>query len=74
MAGLREENGTVSSQSAVAVDNKILADFELTKKPKKNKFAFTCAILASLTTILLGYGKLSFLKRFYFYILCLQTF
>ena len=68
MAGLGAENGAVSSQPAVVVvDNKTLADFELTKKPKKKKFAFACAILASLTSILLGYGKLSFLKRFYFY-------
>ncbi|KAH7517868.1 hypothetical protein FEM48_Zijuj09G0109700 [Ziziphus jujuba var. spinosa] len=32
-----------------------LADFDPPKKPKRNKFAFACAILASLTSILLGY-------------------
>ncbi|XP_048336907.2 polyol transporter 5 [Ziziphus jujuba] len=32
-----------------------LADFDPQKKPKRNKFAFACAILASMTSILLGY-------------------
>ncbi|CAM8901448.1 unnamed protein product [Rhodiola kirilowii] len=32
-----------------------LEDFEPVKKPKRNKFAFACAILASMTSILLGY-------------------
>ncbi|XWS39825.1 hypothetical protein CRYUN_Cryun18bG0087800 [Craigia yunnanensis] len=69
MAGLKAENGAVSSQPAVAVDNKTLSDFELTKKPKKNKFAFACALLASLSTILLGYdigvmsGAIIFIKE-----------
>ncbi|MBA0606058.1 hypothetical protein Godav_018575, partial [Gossypium davidsonii] len=36
-------------------DNKTLSDFEVSKKPKRNKFAFACAILASLASILLGY-------------------
>ncbi|GLU08990.1 hypothetical protein SLE2022_258710 [Rubroshorea leprosula] len=35
--------------------DKVLADFEPVKKPKRNKFAFVCAILASMTSILLGY-------------------
>ncbi|KAK2978334.1 hypothetical protein RJ640_016436 [Escallonia rubra] len=30
-------------------------DFEAPKKPKRNKYAFGCAILASMTSILLGY-------------------
>ncbi|XVE66667.1 hypothetical protein DITRI_Ditri08aG0096700 [Diplodiscus trichospermus] len=52
------------------VDNKsTFADLELTKKPKTNKFAFACAILASLTSILLGYdigvmsGAIIFIKE-----------
>ncbi|GLT58157.1 hypothetical protein SLA2020_310760 [Shorea laevis] len=35
--------------------DKVLADFGPAKKPKRNKFAFACAILASMTSILLGY-------------------
>ncbi|GKV19741.1 hypothetical protein SLEP1_g29965 [Rubroshorea leprosula] len=35
--------------------DKVLADFEPVKRPKRNKFAFVCAILASMTSILLGY-------------------
>ncbi|XP_044488834.1 putative polyol transporter 1 [Mangifera indica] len=34
---------------------KTLADFDPPQKPKRNKFAFACAILASMTSILLGY-------------------
>ncbi|MBA0641016.1 hypothetical protein Goklo_025612, partial [Gossypium klotzschianum] len=40
---------------SVADDNKTVADFEVSKKPKRNKFAFACSILASLASILLGY-------------------
>uniref|UniRef100_A0A7N0T1K4 Major facilitator superfamily (MFS) profile domain-containing protein n=1 Tax=Kalanchoe fedtschenkoi TaxID=63787 RepID=A0A7N0T1K4_KALFE len=32
-----------------------LQDFDPVKKPKRSKFAFACAILASMTSILLGY-------------------
>ncbi|XVE66668.1 hypothetical protein DITRI_Ditri08aG0096800 [Diplodiscus trichospermus] len=52
------------------VDNKsTFADLELTKQPKMNKFAFAFAILASLTSILLGYdigvmsGAIIFIKE-----------
>ncbi|KAK8626975.1 hypothetical protein V6N13_134604 [Hibiscus sabdariffa] len=45
---------SISTQPAIA-DNETLADFESAKKPKRNKYAFACAILASLTSILLGY-------------------
>ena len=55
MAGFGADNNGVSA----VVDNKSLADFEPSKKTKRNKFAFACAILASLTSILLGYGKFS---------------
>ena len=37
--------------------DKKLADFDPVKKPKRNKFAFACAILASVASILLGYGE-----------------
>lgn len=30
--------------------------FDAVKKPKRNKYAFGCAILASMTSVLLGYG------------------
>jgi len=36
---------------------KIVGDFNSSKKPKRNKYAFGCAILASMTSILLGYGE-----------------
>jgi hypothetical protein len=36
---------------------KNLQDFDPQKKPKRNKYAFACAMLASMTSILLGYGK-----------------
>ncbi|OMO63451.1 Sugar/inositol transporter [Corchorus olitorius] len=60
------ENG-----GAVMADNKRLAvaDFEPATKPKRNKFAFACAILASLTSIMLGYdigvmsGAIIFIKE-----------
>ncbi|XP_027354322.1 polyol transporter 5-like [Abrus precatorius] len=35
--------------------HKTLEDFDPQKKPKRNKFAFACAMLASMTSILLGY-------------------
>lgn len=49
MAGLGPENGAVSTQQAAFV-----------KKPKKKMFAFACAVIASLTSMLLGYGKFHF--------------
>lgn len=36
---------------------KSLEDFDPHTKPPSNNFAFACAILASMTSILLGYGK-----------------
>ncbi|KAJ4723331.1 Polyol transporter like [Melia azedarach] len=35
--------------------NKTIQDFDPPKKPKRNMYAFACAISASMTTILLGY-------------------
>ncbi|PNX90816.1 polyol transporter 5-like protein, partial [Trifolium pratense] len=46
-----------------------LHDFDPQKKPKRNKYAFACAILASMTSILLGYdigvmsGAAIYIKR-----------
>ncbi|KAK7283486.1 hypothetical protein RIF29_13036 [Crotalaria pallida] len=48
---------------------KSLEDFDPQNKPKSNKFAFACAILASMTSILLGYdigvmsGAVIYIKR-----------
>ncbi|KAI4295548.1 hypothetical protein L6164_035585 [Bauhinia variegata] len=51
------------------IAQKALEDFDPQKKPKRNKFAFACAILASMTSILLGYdigvmsGAAMFIKK-----------
>jgi len=37
--------------------HKTLEDFDPPKKRKRNKYAFACAVLASMTSILLGYGE-----------------
>ncbi|KAE8662279.1 Polyol transporter 5 [Hibiscus syriacus] len=64
MAESGPETGVVSSRPAVVV-----ADFEVSKKPRMNKFAFACAVLASLTSMLLGYdigvmsGAIMFIKE-----------
>lgn len=39
----------------MAETQKQIMDFDPPQKPKRNKFAFACAILASMTSILLGY-------------------
>ncbi|XP_054787424.1 polyol transporter 5-like [Prosopis cineraria] len=55
--------------AAEATAEKKLADFEPQKKPKRNKYASACAILASMTSILLGYdigvmsGAAMYIKR-----------
>ncbi|GLT52250.1 hypothetical protein SLA2020_255980 [Shorea laevis] len=57
----------VSGQPLAA--EKIVADFEPSKKPKRNKYAFACAILASMNSILLGYdigvmsGAIIYIKK-----------
>nr|AAB68029.1 putative sugar transporter; member of major facilitative superfamily; integral membrane protein [Beta vulgaris] len=50
--------------------SKVIADFDpLKKPPKRNKFAFACATLASMTSVLLGYdigvmsGAIIYLKE-----------
>ncbi|XP_076929439.1 polyol transporter 5-like isoform X2 [Bidens hawaiensis] len=55
-----EENG-VSSQS-----KELITDFDPPKPPKKNKYAFACAMLASMTSVLLGYdiGVMSGAQKF----------
>ena len=53
----------------MAEAQKTIEDFEPKKKPKRNKFAIACAILASMTSILLGYdigvmsGAIIYIKR-----------
>ncbi|XP_071685951.1 polyol transporter 5-like [Rutidosis leptorrhynchoides] len=44
-----EENG-VSGKT-----KELMADFDPPKPPKRNKYAFACAMLASMTSVLLGY-------------------
>ncbi|XP_061343393.1 polyol transporter 5-like [Gastrolobium bilobum] len=54
---------------AEAAARKTIQDFDPQKKPKRNKYAFACAILASMTSILLGYdigvmsGAAIYIKR-----------
>ncbi|XP_048433285.1 polyol transporter 5-like [Pyrus x bretschneideri] len=50
MADQRAENNVVSGQPQNSI-----ADFDPPKKPKTKKFAVACAVLASMTSILLGY-------------------
>ncbi|RDX68194.1 Polyol transporter 5, partial [Mucuna pruriens] len=53
----------------MAAAQKSLEDFEPQKTPKRNKFAFACAVLASMSSILLGYdvgvmsGAVIYIKR-----------
>ncbi|KAL8234774.1 hypothetical protein R6Q59_020874 [Mikania micrantha] len=35
--------------------NELITDFDPPKPPKRNKYAFACAMLASMTSVLLGY-------------------
>ncbi|KAJ0744603.1 putative major facilitator, sugar transporter, major facilitator superfamily [Helianthus annuus] len=55
-----KENG-VSGKS-----NQLITDFDPPKPPKRNKYAFACAILASMTSVLLGYdiGVMSGAQKF----------
>ncbi|KAM2798084.1 hypothetical protein COP1_003079 [Malus domestica] len=50
MADQRAENNVVSGQPQNSI-----ADFDPPKKPKTKKFAVACAVLALMTSILLGY-------------------
>lgn len=57
------------AEGKVATAQKSLQDFDPQKSPKRNKYAFACAILASMTSILLGYdigvmsGAVIYIKR-----------
>nr|ACJ85869.1 unknown [Medicago truncatula]AFK48997.1 unknown [Medicago truncatula] len=57
------------AEEKTPVQLKSLEDFDSQKKPESNKFAFACAILASMTSILLGYdigvmsGAVIYIKR-----------
>lgn len=37
------------------------------KNPKRNKYAFACSLLASMTSVLLGYGKIFRFNSLYYY-------
>ncbi|CAF2154094.1 polyol transporter 5 [Brassica rapa] len=66
MTGLTPENQTVPT---TAPATKHVPELGPPVKPKRNKYAFACAILASMTSILLGYdigvmsGALIYIKR-----------
>ena len=47
-----EENGVSGKPKQL-----MIADFDPPKPAKRNKYAFACAMLASMTSILLGYGN-----------------
>lgn len=69
MADRRPENGAVPSDQLRWKEEEMgeldpIAGDE--KRPKRNKYAFGCAILASMTSILLGYGM--YLIKFSTYI------
>lgn len=51
MADQKPEKDGFSGQTPKAI-----ADFDPPRKPKRNKFALACSILASMTSVLLGYG------------------
>lgn len=46
----------MAADEATTVEKK-LEDFEPQRKPKRNKYASACAVLASMLSILLGYGQ-----------------
>jgi hypothetical protein len=52
MADRKPETDAISGQP-----QKTIEDFDHPKKPKSNVYALSCAILASTTSILLGYGQ-----------------
>ena len=52
MADREAKTNAISGQP-----QKITMDFDPPKKPKINKYAFTCALLATMTSVLLGYGQ-----------------
>lgn len=56
--------GAESNNNTDPQNQKTLADFDPQKKPKRNLYASGAAILASMTSILLGYGKLTLQEPF----------
>ena len=65
-----------TAPSVVHQTHKTLPDFDPPKKNKRNKFSLACATLASMTSVLLGYGNFKFLSltfsSFFFLLLLLQ--
>lgn len=57
MTGMEPQNDSVSGDPSHAVA-KTIENFDPPKKTKRNKFALACAVLASMTSVLLGYGEL----------------
>ena len=55
-----------TAPSVVHQTHKILPDFDPPKKNKRNKFSLACATLASMTSVLLGYGNFKFLSTLLF--------
>lgn len=53
---MKPQNDSVSGDPSHAVA-KTIEDFDPPKKTNRNKFAFACAVLASMTSVLLGYGE-----------------
>lgn len=51
---MKPQNDSVSGDPSHAVA-KTIEDFDPPKKTNRNKFAFACAVLASMTSVLLGY-------------------
>ncbi|XP_021896580.1 polyol transporter 5-like [Carica papaya] len=54
MTGMEPQNDSVSGDPSHAVA-KTIENFDPPKKTKRNKFALACAVLASMTSVLLGY-------------------
>ena len=52
MADRKAETNATSGQP-----QKAIMDFDPPKKPKTNKYALACSLLASMTSVLLGYGQ-----------------
>ena len=62
MADQKAENIAISSQP-----QKTIMEFETPKKPKTNKYALGCAMLASMTSVLLGYGQYIYIHTCSYY-------
>ncbi|KAG6651791.1 polyol transporter 5-like [Carya illinoinensis] len=64
MADRKAENNDISDQP-----QKSIVDFDPPKKPKRNMYAIACAVLASMTSVLLGYdigvmsGAMIYIKK-----------